>query len=1334
MESVIISCPIYISNEIAKSVLMDQKLSYFLNSTTSVKDLYQYIEENYQIEADSFKLVLEANGKLIDLSEMKNKIMSEVDVNFSTTLDNTYRLVVVKSLCEAIDTLLMYPTPKCTPFKHPTLSERIEHESLLRESLHQESLHDSLVLEDNNEEEDNNVDFISPIKPETGYVGLVNQAMTCYLNSLLQALYMTPEFRNALYNWEYTGGSEKDETTSIPYQLQKLFLNLQTSMRSAVETTALTKSFGWDSTEAWQQHDIQELCRVMFDALEQKFINTEQADLINRFYEGTMTDYVKCLECGTEKSREDTFLDIPLPVRPFGSNVAYNSVEEALRAFVQHETLEGSNQYYCEKCNKKCDAHKGLKFIKFPYLLTLHLKRFDFDFNTFRRVKLNDKVTFPNILNLNRFISTTTNEESSVSEKNTSLVKCDDSLTTDSGTLDDDYTPCENSLSNSSHSKNNDPDDDDEGVDVLNNGPSTSNCIEHNYENDKNRDNNATEGRYNYELFSIMIHSGSACGGHYYAYIKDFRTQEWLCFNDQSVTQITNDDIQKTYGGGPIQYRSYHTASCSSTNAYMLMYRQIDPARNVLPMQVQDFPLHIQKLLKKMKENESERREKWHFLYDRKGVNNTYTMSRRIYKDMIDTHLKKKLSAEDSQVRTQLNDELTSFLKLRSSVQVAVGCSYPPKMHWLVIDFFRDVTWAEATRQCWQTFNLECKVNLKHCRLVRYDPLKRRVLCRYEGMEQKSFESVWKREAYTLLLEIRNENEEAVEDEQDVITTKVYAIDVVEEKITEGPLKLRALRSQPVREYKKMLTMLFGMKSSKMAVLLGEPGKKLTLMDDDECSLLSSTKLTEDTDVFLTTTYNDEWMSLIDKATSANILLNYPNNENILTFRLKLPDPSKSSEMNERYWKEWNNSTLGERCKDTERSNADSPSKGNSGDSNRTATSKSNEILKIGKSSEDVSVKNASPQLGESEKWNTPEQSNSEDSSLSDSDKTLVGDALEFDDFNDPYMKLNDIIHRASNTNAENDEAECYFKTTPYEEDGNQFLKVEVSRKMKYGMLKQKLVPYIGVPVDCFRISYHFKDLEDFPYYKLLENLQTFKDDYFTVKVGRFFDFRIKIYQLHPQTDNTFKFLGAWILSRDMTVLEAKKAILEHIKDAHDIDIPLKRCRLREKYLTRATKVYLDDQKLDDLQLHSKSELVIQKLPDEDLVTNSNQIIVRVGNVDRVHEICQEIVMHEKSVAEMRKKLSVVAFIPEEYIEIAKADDEMSIMFIPLDFERKLTWHGQDSDVEFDIDNGSLFLYRDSRYKKELSKIPSQFDKEEITSMTRRRREKSLKIHLTSTE
>lgn len=72
--------------------------------------------------------------------------------------------------------------------------------------------------------------------------------------------------------------------------------------------------------------------------------------------------------------------------------------------------------------------------------------------------------------------------------------------------------------------------EDDEGIDISNTN-----------ESEKNRFNAADaseSGPYVYELFSIMIHSGSASGGHYYAYIKDFKQGEWFCFNDQSVSRV----------------------------------------------------------------------------------------------------------------------------------------------------------------------------------------------------------------------------------------------------------------------------------------------------------------------------------------------------------------------------------------------------------------------------------------------------------------------------------------------------------------------------------------------------------------------------------------------------------------------------------------------------------------------------------------------------------------------------------------------------------------------------------------------------------------------------
>ena len=47
-------------------------------------------------------------------------------------------------------------------------------------------------------------------KSPTGYCGLANQGATCYLNSLLQSMYMLPGFRAAVYGWRFDEAQHGD--------------------------------------------------------------------------------------------------------------------------------------------------------------------------------------------------------------------------------------------------------------------------------------------------------------------------------------------------------------------------------------------------------------------------------------------------------------------------------------------------------------------------------------------------------------------------------------------------------------------------------------------------------------------------------------------------------------------------------------------------------------------------------------------------------------------------------------------------------------------------------------------------------------------------------------------------------------------------------------------------------------------------------------------------------------------------------------------------------------------------------------------------------------------
>ncbi|XP_070345457.1 ubiquitin carboxyl-terminal hydrolase 40 isoform X7 [Equus asinus] len=202
-----------------------------------------------------------------------------------------------------------------------------------------------------------------PPREFTNLSGIRNQGGTCYLNSLLQTLHFTPEFREALFSLgpEELGSLEdKDKPDAkvriIPLELQRLFAQLLLLDQEAASTADLTDSFGWTSNEEMRQHDVQELNRILFSALETSLVGTSGHDLINRLYHGTTVNQIVCKECKNVSEKQEDFLDLTVTVK----NVS--GLEDALwNMYVEEEVFDSDNLYHCGTCDRLVKAAKEEK-------------------------------------------------------------------------------------------------------------------------------------------------------------------------------------------------------------------------------------------------------------------------------------------------------------------------------------------------------------------------------------------------------------------------------------------------------------------------------------------------------------------------------------------------------------------------------------------------------------------------------------------------------------------------------------------------------------------------------------------------------------------------------------------------------------------------------------------------------------------------------------------------------------------------------------------------------------------------------------------------------------
>nr|XP_015796098.2 ubiquitin carboxyl-terminal hydrolase 17-like protein A [Nothobranchius furzeri]XP_054603692.1 ubiquitin carboxyl-terminal hydrolase 17-like protein A [Nothobranchius furzeri] len=217
-------------------------------------------------------------------------------------------------------------------------------------------------------------------KTPAKYHGLVNHGQTCYLNSILQVLFMTKEFRDAVISFV----QKNPDTNFIDRHLNDLFDDLlkhQTHTNTIMETLGIYR--------VYEQQDAAEYF--------ERILRLTCPDTAEIFH-GQMTHRTTCSECGTKNDTDGPFWYLPLEL--VDSSSGNYSVEDGIQTYFSPTLFTGDNQMYCDTCDTKGDASSRYVIKDHPDVLILLLKRFDFSYKDMSYVKINRAVDVPYTLTL----------------------------------------------------------------------------------------------------------------------------------------------------------------------------------------------------------------------------------------------------------------------------------------------------------------------------------------------------------------------------------------------------------------------------------------------------------------------------------------------------------------------------------------------------------------------------------------------------------------------------------------------------------------------------------------------------------------------------------------------------------------------------------------------------------------------------------------------------------------------------------------------------------------------------------------------------------------------
>jgi len=380
-------------------------------------------------------------------------------------------------------------------------------------------------------------------KSETGLVGIKNLGCTCYMNALIQQVYMIPELRQALLDYKDTAENLDD---SFFYQFQYVLAFLQESNKQFIQPARFVHSFkGWDGepTNVSVQMDAQEFFNMLFDRIDERLKQTVWEKALADNIAGEFSNEL------IAKANDGEMLYIE-KVEPFFclSCVVMNKkdITEGLQALVTSEELSGDNAYMWDSIKQKKDTNKRICIKTLPQNLVIQLKRFTFNFETMQKIKINSKLEFPEILDMYPY--------------------------TKEGLFEQDLaTGLKTKWAMRSGKKKPKKSDEKKIIDGE-----EKDVVEDEESQVEDRPPKHPDWYYKYRLSGVVVHTGSANGGHYYSFIKRKDDGKWFFFDDALVQEWDKEQLANECFGGEEFHWQQTGLQEKRRNAYLLFYERIE--------------------------------------------------------------------------------------------------------------------------------------------------------------------------------------------------------------------------------------------------------------------------------------------------------------------------------------------------------------------------------------------------------------------------------------------------------------------------------------------------------------------------------------------------------------------------------------------------------------------------------------------------------------------------------------------------------------------------------------------------------------------------------------